>query len=82
MFVLVLLIADITPKTLALGFPGAVAQVTARPLAAVADIVHPMTRIFTPVDQTPRAEALSESEFKALLQLGERQGQVEPPSAR
>ena len=54
MFILVLLIADITPKTLALGFPGVVARITARPLAALADAVHPVTRIFTPVGQVPR----------------------------
>jgi putative hemolysin len=79
MFILVLLIADITPKTLALGFPAVVAQLTARPLAAIAVVVHPLTRIFAPSEQeAPRPEAVSESEFKALLSLGERSGQVEP----
>jgi magnesium and cobalt exporter, CNNM family len=79
MFILVLLIADITPKTLALGFPAVVAQLTARPLAAITVVVHPLTRIFVPIEQeAPRPEAVSESEFKALLSLGERSGQVEP----
>jgi len=78
MFILVLLIADITPKTLALGFPGVVAQITARPLASVAELVHPITRLFSPIEQVPRPEAVSESEFKVLLRLGESQGQVEP----
>ncbi len=78
MFILVLLIADITPKTLALGFPGVVAQITARPLAAVAELVHPITRLFAPAEQVPRPEAVSEAEFKVLLRLGESQGQVEP----
>ena len=78
MFILVLLIADITPKTLALGFPGLVARVTARPLAALVDIVHPVTRIFAPGGPVPQPEAVSETEFKVLLRLGESQGQVEP----
>ena len=78
MFILVLLIADITPKTLALGFPGLVARITARPLAAVADTVHPLTRSFAPSGPVPQPEAVSEAEFKALLRLGESQGQVEP----
>src|SRR6516162_5105116 len=44
MFVLVLLVSDIAPKTFALGFPAAVARLTAPPLAAVALRFHPMAR--------------------------------------
>ncbi len=78
MFVLVLLFSDITPKTFALGFPGGVAWVTARPLAALTEIVHPLAQRFTPYEDTPRPEPVSESEFKALLRLGENLGEVEP----
>jgi putative hemolysin len=78
MFVLVLLFCDITPKTFALGFPGGVATVTARPLAALVGLVHPFTRPFVPSEEAPRPEPVSESEFKALLRLGENLGEVEP----
>ncbi len=78
MFVLVLLFSDITPKTFALGFPGAVARLTARPLAALTEFVHPLARHFTPFEETPRPEPVSESEFKALLRMGENLGEVEP----
>ncbi|MGH7914856.1 MAG: hemolysin family protein [Candidatus Binataceae bacterium] len=76
MFVLVLLVSDITPKTFALGFPAAVARLTARPLAAVEFIFHPMARLLVPEEAAPAAP-LSESEFKALLIASERSGQVE-----
>ncbi len=78
MFVLVLLFCDITPKTFALGFPGGVATVTARPLAALTEIVHPVARYFAPAEEAPRPEPVSEAEFKALLRLGENLGEVEP----
>lgn len=77
MFVLVLLIADITPKTLALGFPAVVARISARPLAALAHTLHPLAQLFVPEEATPTAP-LSESEFRALLTHSERLGQVEP----
>jgi CBS domain containing-hemolysin-like protein len=77
MFVLVLLVSDITPKTFALGFPAAVARITARPLAAVTLTFHPVARLFAPED-TPPTAPLSESEFKALLIASERSGQVAP----
>jgi putative hemolysin len=77
MFVLVLLVGDITPKTFALGFPAAVARLTARPLAAIALIFHPVARLFVPEEAAPSAP-LSESEFKALLVASERLGQVAP----
>lgn len=77
MFVLVLLVSDITPKTFALGFPAAVARLTARPLAAVALTFHPVARFFVLEESAPTAP-LSESEFKALLVASERFGQVAP----
>ncbi|HVB80140.1 MAG TPA: hemolysin family protein [Candidatus Binataceae bacterium] len=77
MFVLVLLVSDITPKTVALGFPDAVARIAARPLAAVALTLHPLARLFVPEEAAPSAP-LSESEFKALLIASERLGQVAP----
>jgi putative hemolysin len=77
MFVLVLLVSDITPKTFALGFPAAVARLTARPLAAVALTFRPVARLFVPEEAAPAAP-LSESEFKALLIASERSGQVAP----
>src|SRR5262249_35013601 len=46
MLVVVLLFCDITPKTFALGFPAAVARVSARPLAAVAAVIHPFAQFF------------------------------------
>jgi putative hemolysin len=78
MFILVLLFCDITPKTFALGFPGGIATVVARPLARLVQIVHPMMRWFVPAEEAPRPEPVSESEFKALLRLGENLGEVEP----
>jgi putative hemolysin len=77
MFVLVLLVSDITPKTFALGFPIAVARLTARPLATIALTLHPLARLFVPEEAPPTAP-LSESEFKALLITSERLGQVAP----
>jgi putative hemolysin len=78
LLVTVLLFCDITPKTFALGFPGFVAEVTARPLAALAAIVHPLAKWVTPITPAPRPEPVSEAEFKALLRVSEFQGQVEP----
>jgi putative hemolysin len=78
MFFIVLLFCDITPKTFALGFPGAIAWITSRPLAVLVDLVHPIARYFAPVEEAPKPEPVSEAEFKALLRLGEDQGQVEP----
>jgi putative hemolysin len=78
MLVTVLIFCDITPKTFALGFPGFVAEVTARPLAALAAVVHPMAKWITPATPPPRPGPVSEAEFKALLRASEFQGQVEP----
>jgi CBS domain containing-hemolysin-like protein len=78
MLVVVLLFCDITPKTFALGFPGGVARITARPLAVVAEMVHPFAKWFTPASEPPRLEAVSEEEFKALLRVSEVQGEVKP----
>ena len=78
MLLIVLLFCDITPKTFALGFPGALTWITARPLAFITDFVHPIARHFTPLENAPRPGPVSEAEFKALLRLGENQGQVEP----
>jgi putative hemolysin len=78
MLVTVLIFCDITPKTFALGFPGFVAVVTARPLAALAAVVHPLAKFIAPVTFAPRPEPVSEAEFKALLRVSEFQGQVEP----
>ncbi len=78
MFLIVLLFCDITPKTFALGFPGVIAWITARPLAVLVDFVHPVARFFAPVEEAPKPEPVSEAEFKALLRLGEDQGQVQP----
>jgi len=78
MLVTVLIFCDITPKTFALGFPGFVAEVTARPLAVLAAVVHPIAKWITPAAPAPRPEPVSEAEFKALLRVSEFQGQVEP----
>ena len=78
MFAVVLIFCDITPKTFALGHPGAIASITARPLAIVTDWVHPVARYFAPDASAPRPEPVSEAEFKALLKLGETRGEVEP----
>jgi putative hemolysin len=74
----VLLFCDITPKTFALGFPGIIAWIAARPLAVLVDFVHPLARYFAPVEEAPKPEPVSEAEFNALLRLGEDQGQVQP----
>jgi putative hemolysin len=78
MLVVVLMFCDITPKTFALGFPALVAMVTARPLAALTRIVHPVARWFVPTTPPPRPEPVSEEEFKALLKVSEFRGEVEP----
>jgi putative hemolysin len=78
MLVVVLLFCDITPKTFALGFPAGVARISARPLAAIATLIHPLARLFAPVAAPPRPGPVSEEEFKALLHVGETYGQVEP----
>jgi len=77
MFILVLLFCDITPKTFALGFPGGIVTVTARPLAVLVRMVRPLTRHFVPDVDAPRPAPVSEAEFKALLRLGETLGEVE-----
>src|SRR5277367_344401 len=77
MLVLVLLFCDITPKTFALAFPAAVATVTARPLAVLASLAHPIARRFAPANLTAHPGPVSEAEFKALLRLSERQGEIE-----
>jgi len=78
MFVLVLLIGEITPKTFALGWPDGVVRLTARPLAVLTSLVHPIVRWFSPFKEAPRPGPLSESEFRALLRVSESQGEVEP----
>lgn len=78
MLLVVLFFCDITPKTFALGFPAALASMTARPLAVLADLVHPFARYFAPLERPARPGPVSEAEFKTLLKLGETQGQVEP----
>jgi putative hemolysin len=78
MLVLVLIFADITPKTFALGFPGRIAVVTARPLASMSALLHPMMKWVTPAAEPPRPAPVSEEEFKALLRTGEVLGEVEP----
>ena len=78
MLLVVLLFCDITPKTFALGFPAAPASITARPLAVLADLVHPFARYFAPLERPARPSPISEAEFKTLLKLGETHGQVEP----
>ncbi len=78
MISLVLIFADITPKTFALAFPVAIATVTARPLAALSALLHPMVRWLTPTIEPPRPALVSEQEFKALLRTGEVLGEVEP----
>jgi putative hemolysin len=76
-FLLILLISDITPKTFALGHPLGVMRITARPLSALTQMLHPIARVITPFSEAPLPEPLSETEFKALLHAGETEGQVE-----
>jgi putative hemolysin len=78
MLVVVLLFCDITPKTFALAFPAGIARITARALAALTDLVHPIARLFAPPSIARPPVAVSEAEFKALLKLGEHHGAVEP----
>jgi putative hemolysin len=78
MLVVVLVFCDITPKTFALGYPGGVVRLTARPLALAAWIVHPVAEWMVPAMQAPRPAPLSEDEFKALVRAGEVVGEVEP----
>lgn len=75
--VLILLLTDITPKTLALGFPTAVMHLTARPLAALTGLLHPVTHYFSP-EHAAGLEPLSETEFKALIRASVQEGQIEP----
>jgi putative hemolysin len=78
MLALVLIFADITPKTFALGFPVVIARVTAQPLAALSALLHPVVSWLTPAAEPPRPAPVSEEEFKALLRAGEVIGEVEP----
>jgi len=78
MFVVILLVAEIIPKTFALGWPDGVVRVTARPLAALTTVIHPIVSWFTPFEEAPRPDPLSESEFRALLRVSESHGEVEP----
>jgi magnesium and cobalt exporter, CNNM family len=78
MLSLVLIFADITPKTFALGYPVGIARVTAQPLAALSALLHPIVKWLTPAAEPPRPAPVSEEEFKALLRAGEVLGEVEP----
>jgi putative hemolysin len=78
MLALVLIFADITPKTFALGFPAGIARITARPLAALSTMLHPIVKWLTPAAAPPHPALVSEEEFKALLRTGEVLGEVEP----
>jgi putative hemolysin len=78
MLLLVLVFADITPKTFALGFPAGIARVTARPLAALGALMHPVVKWLIPAAAPPTPAPVSEEEFKALLRAGEVLGEVEP----
>jgi putative hemolysin len=78
MLVVILILCDITPKTFALGYPGGVALLSARPLALAARLAHPVARWLVPAMEPPRPAPLSEEEFKALLRAGEAVGEVEP----
>jgi putative hemolysin len=77
MFVVVLLFAEVTPKTFALGRPGTIARLTARPLAAITAAISPLVSALLLPMEAPRAEAVSEAEFKTLLRISEDQGLVE-----
>jgi putative hemolysin len=77
MFSVVLVFVEITPKTLALGFPDWIARITAKPLAFIARLAHPIAQVFVPAEAAGGPEPVSESEFKALLRAGEHQGVVE-----
>src|SRR6202050_5699209 len=72
MLVVVLLFCDITPKTFALGFPSALAWLTARPLAALGDLVPPIARHFTPFQHAARPGPGSAEGVQTLLRLCER----------
>lgn len=78
MLLLVLIFADITPKTFALGFPVGIARVTAQPLATLSTLLHPVVKWLTPAAEPPSPAPVSEEEFKALLRAGEVLGEVEP----
>ena len=47
-FLLILMIAEITPKTFAQAYPVGVAKLTFRPLAALTAILHPVARLLIP----------------------------------
>ena len=77
MFILVLSFCDITPKTFALGYPGGMRYHRAAVVEIGANRPSGHRRFVT-TEEAPRPEPVSESEFKALLRLGENLGEVEP----
>ncbi len=75
MFTIMLVFAEITPKTFALAHPSAIIRLTARPLWLAVALISPLVRRFMAHFRVS-AEPISKTEFQVLLRLGEDQGQV------
>lgn len=81
----VLVVGEITPKTLAARFPEQFGLVVARPLFWLRRILSPITAVFTAVSRlalrlirTPRAESsITEDDVRALAWLGAQLGSIE-----
>jgi putative hemolysin len=81
MFLLTLLVSDISAETLALAFPRAVAEATAQPLLMLSRLARPLARPLGLLNRPAWRKALSATEFKTLLRIGERHGEIHPGEA-
>jgi putative hemolysin len=88
-----LLFGEITPKSVALRVPEGWARLAARPIALIAHLVAPVRWIVRGVadgvlwllGQRPRGtptEALKEAEFRALVDVGSEEGEVQAAEQR
>ncbi|HEX2571310.1 MAG TPA: hemolysin family protein [Polyangia bacterium] len=89
---LIVLVGDMTPKTLAIRSSEQWARVVARPLELMAYVVAPLREVLRLVAEgvlrvlgarlSTHQEDLKEEEFRALIDVGEKEGEVEGAERR